>query len=158
MTEQSVALDEVVITGTPGGQALRELGNAVTTVNAAQVTEQGTVNNIQQLLNGRAPGVFVNPPTGNVGTGARIRIRGASSLSLSNEPLIYVDGVRVNAQAATGPTNQGFGSIIDLANQRHQPRRHRVDRSDQGPGCRDTLRHRSVERRHPDHHQEGTRG
>src|SRR5215212_9727502 len=35
MTEQSVALDEVVITGTPGGQALRELGNAVTTVNAA---------------------------------------------------------------------------------------------------------------------------
>jgi TonB-linked SusC/RagA family outer membrane protein len=110
MTEQSIALDEVVITGTPGGQALRELGNAVTTVNAAQVTEQGTVNNIQQLLNGRSPGVFVNPATGNVGTGSRIRIRGTSSLSLSNEPLVYVDGVRVNAQPATGPTNQAFGS------------------------------------------------
>jgi TonB-linked SusC/RagA family outer membrane protein len=74
------------------------------------VTERGTVNNIQQLLNGRAPGVFVNPATGNVGTGARIRIRGASSLSLSNEPLIYVDGVRVYSAAATGPINQGFGS------------------------------------------------
>ncbi len=110
MTEQSVALDKVVITGTPGGQALRELGNSVTTVNAAKITEQGTINNIQQLLNGRTPGVFINPATGNVGTGARIRIRGASSLSLSNEPLIYVDGVRVNAQASTGPTNQAFGS------------------------------------------------
>ncbi len=110
LAEQSVSLDEVVVTGTPGGQARRELGNAVTTVNAASVTENGTVNNIQQLLNGRAPGVFVNAATGNVGTGSRIRIRGASSLSLSNEPLIYVDGVRVNSQVATGPVNQGFGS------------------------------------------------
>ena len=110
MTEQSVALDNVVITGTPGGQALRELGNSVTKVNAAQVAEAGAVRNVQQLLNGRSPGVFVNPATGNVGTGSRIRIRGASSLSLSNEPLIYVDGVRINAQAASGPTNQAFGS------------------------------------------------
>ncbi len=110
LVEQSVSLDEVVITGTAGGQARRELGNAVTTVSAAEVTEQGTVNNVQQLLNGRAPGVFVNPASGNVGTGARIRIRGASSLSLSNEPLIYVDGGRANSQSATGPQNQSFGS------------------------------------------------
>jgi TonB-dependent SusC/RagA subfamily outer membrane receptor len=110
VTEQSVALDEVVITGTAGGQARRELGNAVTTVNAAAVSEQGTINNVQQLLSGRAPGVFVNPATGNVGTGARIRVRGASSLSLSNEPLIYIDGVRTNNQAASGPANQSFGS------------------------------------------------
>jgi TonB-linked SusC/RagA family outer membrane protein len=110
LAEQSVALNEVVITGTPGGQAVRELGNAVTTVNAAAVTEQGTVNNVQQLLNGRSPGVFVNAATGNVGTGSRIRIRGSSSLSLSNEPLIYVDGVRVNSQTSTGPINQAFGS------------------------------------------------
>lgn len=110
LTEQSVSLDEVIITGTPGGQARREVGNAVTIVNAAAVTEQGTVNNVQQLLSGRVPGVFVNPATGNVGTGARIRVRGSSSLSLSNEPLIYIDGVRVNSQVATGPTNQAFGS------------------------------------------------
>jgi TonB-linked SusC/RagA family outer membrane protein len=110
LVEQSISLDEVVVTGTPGGQAKRELGNAVTTVNAAAVTEQGTVNNVQQLLNGRSPGVFVNAATGNVGTGARIRIRGSSSLSLSNEPLIYVDGVRVNSQTSTGPANQSFGS------------------------------------------------
>jgi TonB-linked SusC/RagA family outer membrane protein len=90
----------------------------VTTVNAAEVTELGTVNNVQQLLNGRAPGVFVNPATGNVGTGARIRVRGASSMFLLNEPLLYVDGVRVNNEYETGPTNQGVtaggGSISRL--------------------------------------------
>ena len=110
LTEQSIALDEVVVTGTVGGQARRELGNAVSTVNASEVAERGTVNNVQQMLNGRAPGVFVNPASGNVGTGARIRIRGASSLSLSNEPLVYLDGVRANSQTATGPINQAFGS------------------------------------------------
>ncbi|HET9013036.1 MAG TPA: carboxypeptidase-like regulatory domain-containing protein, partial [Gemmatimonadaceae bacterium] len=56
ITEQSVALDEVVVTGTVGGQARREIGNAVSTVNATEVTERGTINNVQQLLNGRSPG------------------------------------------------------------------------------------------------------
>ncbi len=109
MSEQSVALDEVVITGTAGGQAKRELGNAVTSINAGQVSDRGTTNTVAQMLNARAPGVFINPSSGNVGTGSRIRIRGAASLSLSNEPLVYVDGVRINSQSATGPVNQGFG-------------------------------------------------
>ena len=110
MSEQSVALDAVVITGTAGGQSKRELGNAVSTINAAQTKEIAPINSVQNLLAGRAPGVFVNSATGNVGAGARIRIRGASSVSLSNEPLIYVDGVRINNAPATGPANQSFGS------------------------------------------------
>jgi TonB-linked SusC/RagA family outer membrane protein len=110
LPEQSISLDEVVVTGTPGGQAKREIGNAVSIVNVAPVVSEGRINNVQQLLNGRAPGVFVIPATGNVGTGSRIRVRGTSSPSLSNEPLIYIDGVRSNNATATGPTNQAFGS------------------------------------------------
>lgn len=110
LVEQSVALDAVVVTGTAGGQARREIGNAVTRVDAAAATELGTISNVQQLLNARAPGVFVNPSSGVVGGGSRVRIRGASSLSLTNEPLVYIDGVRVNAAPATGPVNQGFSS------------------------------------------------
>jgi TonB-linked SusC/RagA family outer membrane protein len=110
LTEQSVALDAVVVTGTAGGQSKRELGNSVSIINAAQTKEIAPINSVQNLLNGRAPGVFVNSATGNVGAGARIRIRGASSVSLSNEPLIYVDGIRVNNSPATGPANQSFGS------------------------------------------------
>ncbi|MDQ3697503.1 MAG: SusC/RagA family TonB-linked outer membrane protein [Gemmatimonadota bacterium] len=110
LTELSVVLDAVVVTGTAGGQSKRELGNAVTTINAAQAKEIAPINSLQNLLNGRAPGVFVNSATGNVGAGARVRIRGASSISLSNEPLLYVDGVRVNNSPATGFANQAFGS------------------------------------------------
>ena len=110
LTEQSIALDAVVVTGTPGGQAKRELGNAVSTINAAQAKEIGQVNSVQNLLSGRAPGVIVQSATGNVGGGARIRIRGASSMSLSNEPLIYIDGIRVNNAPSSGFANQSFSS------------------------------------------------
>src|SRR2546425_13283280 len=60
--------------------------------------------------NGRAAGVLIQPATGAVGSGSRIRIRGASSFSLGNQPLVYVDGVRVDADFASGPQNQDFGS------------------------------------------------
>lgn len=110
LSEQSIALDAVVVTGTAGTQSKRELGNAVTTINASQAKEIAPINSVQNLLNGRAPGVIIQSATGNVGAGARIRIRGASSMSLSNEPLIYVDGVRVNNTPASGFANQDFGS------------------------------------------------
>jgi TonB-linked SusC/RagA family outer membrane protein len=110
MTEQSVILDEVVVTGTAGGQSKRELGNAVSTINAVQTKEIAPINSVQNLLAGRVPGVFVNSATGNVGAGARVRIRGASSISLTNEPLLYIDGVRVNSSPSTGFANQAFGS------------------------------------------------
>ncbi|HET7460638.1 MAG TPA: TonB-dependent receptor [Longimicrobium sp.] len=110
LNEAAVALNAVVVTGTPVPTERRALGNAVGTINAAEVTQQAPITSVQSLLNGRAPGVVIQPGTGAVGTGARIRVRGASSFSLSNEPLVYVDGVRINSTAATGPANQAFGS------------------------------------------------
>ena len=50
------------------------------------------------MIAGREPGVSALPSGGITGEGARIRIRGASSLSQSNEPIVYVDGVRVDRQ------------------------------------------------------------
>lgn len=110
LTAQTMRLDQVVVTGTAGGQSKRELGTTVSTIDAAAVKEIAPISSVQNLLAARAPGVFVNSATGNVGAGARIRIRGASSVSLSNEPLLYVDGVRVSNSPATGPANQAFGS------------------------------------------------
>ncbi|HEX2076510.1 MAG TPA: TonB-dependent receptor plug domain-containing protein, partial [Longimicrobium sp.] len=110
LTEAALALDAVVVTGTPGGAEKRTLGNAVTHLDVAETVREQPVNTLQDLLNARVPGVVIIPATGNVGTGSRIRVRGVSSLSLPQEPLIYVDGVRVINDAATGPINQGFGS------------------------------------------------
>ncbi len=106
----AIELDRLVVTGVAGEQARRSLGNTVATVEAADVMELAPVSTLAELINGRAPGVTILNTTGMVGGGSRVRIRGASSFSLSNEPLIYIDGVRVNNAQATGPTNQAFGS------------------------------------------------
>ncbi|HEX7018639.1 MAG TPA: SusC/RagA family TonB-linked outer membrane protein [Gemmatimonadaceae bacterium] len=110
LQENPAGLEAVVVTGTPGATQKRELGNAVTTVDAASVAAIAPVPSMQSLINGRAPGVVIMPATGAVGTGSQVRVRGIASFSLSNNPLIYVDGVRVNNAAATGPANQAFGS------------------------------------------------
>jgi TonB-linked SusC/RagA family outer membrane protein len=110
MNESALSLDAVVVTGTAGGAEKRTLGNAVTRLDVAETVREQPVSNMSDLLNARAPGVVIIPATGNVGGGSRIRVRGVSSLSLPQEPLIYVDGVRVLNDAATGPINQGFGS------------------------------------------------
>ncbi len=89
------SLDEVVVTAT-GDQAKREIGNAVSTVEVADLVRNTPVANMNDLLVAKAPGVSVLP--GNLtGSGARVRIRGASSLSLSNNPIYVVDGIRVNS-------------------------------------------------------------
>ena len=110
LEESVVALDEIVVTGTAGGQTKRALGTTVAKVDAANMVEKAPVNTVTELINGRAAGVSVISTTGMVGGGNRIRIRGANSFSLSNEPLVYIDGVRVNNNQASGPINQAFGS------------------------------------------------
>lgn len=88
----------LVVTATGREQRQRELGNAVSTINTENV-ELSAVNNMASLLQGRSAGVTVMQSGGTTGTGARVRIRGSNSVSLANDPLIIVDGVRVNDNA-----------------------------------------------------------
>lgn len=110
MRERAIELNNVVVTGTAGATQRRELGVAVSQINAADVVREAPIQNVQQLINGRAAGVTVLQNSGMVGSGATVRIRGVSSFSLSNQPLIYVDGIRVDNAQGTGPLNQAFGS------------------------------------------------
>jgi TonB-linked SusC/RagA family outer membrane protein len=101
MTEMSVQLDAVVVTGTAGEAQRRTLGNAVGRVDVAtSLALAGPPAKLQDMLSASVPGVRIMRASGNIGTGGTTRIRGAGSLSLSNEPLIYIDGVRANNQAA----------------------------------------------------------
>ncbi len=111
--ERAIELNQVVVTGTAGGAQRREVGTSVDQLNAADVTAKvGVVPSVDALLNGRAPGVAILPGTGMVGAGTRVRIRGIGSFSLSADPLVYVDGVRVNNQTGTGIWIQAFGSGV----------------------------------------------
>jgi TonB-linked SusC/RagA family outer membrane protein len=108
LSEIAVELHATVVTGTAGATERRALGNAVISVEAAEVVSRGAVSTVQELLEGRAPGVVIQPGSGNVGSGGRITVRGGTSLSLDNEPLLYVDGVRASNAQATGPVSQFF--------------------------------------------------
>jgi TonB-linked SusC/RagA family outer membrane protein len=112
MAERALELNQVVVTGTAGGEQKREIGTSVDQVNVSDVTAKQVVPSVDALLNGRAPGVAILPGTGMVGAGARVRIRGIGSFSLSADPLIYVDGVRVDNQTSTGISIQAFGSGV----------------------------------------------
>ena len=90
----AVNLQEVVVTGTAGNQTRAAQGAVVSTINAAEVTTVAPVSNVTQVLEGRVAGVNVTAGAGTTGTASRINIRGAASISLSNAPLVFIDGIR----------------------------------------------------------------
>jgi TonB-linked SusC/RagA family outer membrane protein len=100
-------LDEVVVTGTAGGEQRRSIGNAVSRIDASAELDKSSATNVTSLLNARSPGLLIVPATGRLGSTPAIQIRGKSSLSLSNSPLVYIDGIRVNNSQAVGPTGSG---------------------------------------------------
>ncbi len=96
LTPAPVQLDEIVTTAT-GQQSRLEIGNSVSTIRASEVAEEAPITEFGNLLTGRAAGVQVLKSSGATGTGTKIRIRGSNSVSLSNEPLYYLDGIRMDA-------------------------------------------------------------
>jgi TonB-linked SusC/RagA family outer membrane protein len=96
LAASAVNLDQVVVTATGEQIRRREQGN-ITSVITPRVETLAATTNVSEVLNSRTPGVYVQQSSGGTGTGSRIRIRGANSLSLSNEPLLIVDGVRANS-------------------------------------------------------------
>jgi TonB-linked SusC/RagA family outer membrane protein len=110
MTPAPVQLDEIVTTAT-GEQRKLEVGNAVSTIDAASVASEQPITAVTDLMSGRAAGVQVLKSGGTTGTGARIRIRGSNSISLSNEPLYYIDGIRLESSASSSTLDiGGFGA------------------------------------------------
>jgi TonB-linked SusC/RagA family outer membrane protein len=101
LAEMAVKLDAVVVTGTAGEAQRRSLGNAVGNIDVKTAIQvAGPPAKLQDMLSVNVPGVRIMRASGGIGTGGTTRIRGSGSLSLSNEPLIYIDGVRSNNQAA----------------------------------------------------------
>ena len=95
LSPTAVQLDQVVVSGTAGQARRREVGNAIAAVQVAETPEVKT--DVSSLLQGRIAGASVQLSTGSTGAGASIRLRGNTSVALSNQPLIYVDGVRTRS-------------------------------------------------------------
>lgn len=104
----AVQLNPVVTTET-GSQRRVELGNSIAQVDAAQIVATRAIQNMGDLLTSRAAGVTVYSPT-QIGAGTRVRIRGTSSLSLSNNPIYVIDGIRV--EGTTGSSSVSVGGTL----------------------------------------------
>jgi TonB-linked SusC/RagA family outer membrane protein len=107
LSQRSIQLDQVVVTGTGGAVERRAVGNVIESINANDVLKSSAPRSVEQLIGARTPGVMVLPATGQVGTGAQIRVRSVGSLSLSTDPIVYIDGVRMDANTSQGPTQRG---------------------------------------------------
>ena len=111
---RATQLDQVVVTGTGGAVERRSVGNVVETINAEEVLARAAPRSVEQLIGARTPGVVVLPSTGQVGTGAQLRVRSVGSLSLNSDPIVYIDGVRMDASAARGPVQRGGAGVSRL--------------------------------------------
>jgi len=112
-----VQLGEVVVTGQGVATEKRKLATTVETLGPREI-ELAAVKSVDQLLQGRVPGLISALPTGMPGTGARIQTRGIKSVTLNSTPVIYVDGVRVdnndNFRLSFGTGGQVSSSLADL--------------------------------------------
>ena len=104
-------LEEVVVVGY-GVTRKSDLTGSVSTVSADDFNE-GAINSVEQLINGKVSGVQIMSSGGSPSAGNTIRIRGGASLNASNDPLIVVDGVPIETGGIAGSGN--FMSLINPA-------------------------------------------
>src|SRR5213082_88283 len=116
LRQAAIGLDAVVVTGAGAQTEKRKLGNTVVTIDAAQLHNAPTATFSEQLA-ARDAAVAVLPSGGLTGAGARIRIRTAASLTQPDEPVVYVDGARVDRSGGfgdnIGPGGGGTPSRLD---------------------------------------------
>lgn len=93
LQEDAVLLDEAVIVGVGYGTMRKnDLTGSIASVSAKDM-KQGVITSAEQLLQGKVAGLSVVQSSGAPEAGASIRLRGGTSLSASNGPLIVVDGI-----------------------------------------------------------------
>ncbi|MDX5418558.1 MAG: SusC/RagA family TonB-linked outer membrane protein, partial [Hymenobacteraceae bacterium] len=114
LQQASRDIQEVVVVGY-GTQTREELTGAITSVTAEQIEDVPVVS-VDQALQGRAAGVQVTQNSGTPGSGIAVRVRGAASITASNEPLYVVDGVPINtgSYTAIGTGGQQTNALSDL--------------------------------------------
>lgn len=98
LSSSAVQLEAIVTTGTAGATEVKRLGNTVATIEAPKFAPIRTAS---EMLQGREPGVVGLSSSGLTGEAMKIRIRGNASLTQSNEPIVFVDGLRINSSGTS---------------------------------------------------------
>jgi len=96
-------LSDVVVIGY-GNQKRGDVNGSISSVKAADIANVPQVS-IDQMLQGKASGLTITQNSGAPGSSTSVRVRGVTSLSLSNEPLYVVDGVPISGDATNQATS-----------------------------------------------------
>ena len=104
-------LDEVVVVGY-GTQIKSQLTGNIAKISGDAI-QNAPVPSIQEALQGRAAGVFIESSNGKTGGASRMRIRGASSISASNQPLFVVDGIPLSTESLNS-TGASLNPLSDI--------------------------------------------
>jgi TonB-linked SusC/RagA family outer membrane protein len=109
LSDDSVSISEVVVTAFGIKRNPKDLGYAVSTVKAEDLTENSEPD-LSRALSGKVAGVNVNFSTGVAGASNQITIRGISTFSGNSQPLIIVDGIAYdNSQVTSSSQVTGGG-------------------------------------------------
>jgi TonB-dependent SusC/RagA subfamily outer membrane receptor len=88
--------EDVVVTGIASRTSKSVAEVSVSRVEASSLTERATYQSLSQLVSGKISGVQMLPATGNIGGGYAFFMRGGGGINGDEQPLIYIDGVRVD--------------------------------------------------------------
>ncbi len=103
LKEDAIAIGEVLVIGY-GTVKKNDATGSLTAIKPDEMNK-GLVTNAQDMLAGKIAGVSVTSGGGSPGASATIRIRGGSSLSASNDPLIVIDGLAMDNEGIKGVSN-----------------------------------------------------
>lgn len=103
LEDDSQVLDAVVVIGY-GSVKKNDMTGSVTAIKPDKLNK-GLITNAQDMMTGKIAGVSVVSKGGAPGEGATIRIRGGSSLTAENDPLIVIDGLAMDNKGVKGLAN-----------------------------------------------------
>lgn len=110
LEESAVGLDEIVVVGY-GSQKKKDVSSAIVVVDEKELKDRPLVS-VAEGLQGKAAGVQVTQPSGKPGGGITVRVRGATSISASNEPLYVVDGIPMTDIRGLNPQDIASYSVL----------------------------------------------
>lgn len=109
LKENSEALNEVVVVGY-GQMKKSDLSGASASIGEAAM-KGSVITNLDQSLQGRAPGVTAVQTSGAPGSSSSIRVRGQATINANAEPLYVIDGVIVQGGGDSG-SSFGLGDAL----------------------------------------------
>ena len=122
--ENATTVQEVTVTGQRGGRdgmgiTRMEQTSSVQKLDMSEIVETSPVTSVEEALQGQIAGLDINLG-GDPGARSSIRIRGTSSLSASNEPLIVIDGVPQDVDISEDfnfatANEEDFGALLNIA-------------------------------------------